>query len=200
MQSLRPHKAARSLPDVTAGPSFAGEPNRGTVTSDSTAIAVSIPHAGELLGACRVRECSASFFLLTTHSKSDSLYAHVLPERSWKGAVQLCGIAWLGVSEREPATSDYLSADFRCNVNSGHGQIMDVETSYSEFISCDRTGRRNAVPDIKDEAASVGAGELTKDMSEMTLKPEEGECSAEAPPPVADGPGSKDAQAAGNTS
>ncbi|XP_018604544.1 cAMP-dependent protein kinase inhibitor gamma isoform X2 [Scleropages formosus] len=87
-----------------------------------------------------------------------------------------------------------------CNVNSGHGQMMDVETSYSEFISCDRTGRRNAVPDIKDEAASVGAGELTKDMSEMSLKPPEGEGPSETPPPEADGPRSEEAQAAENTS
>lgn len=47
---------------------------------------------------------------------------------------------------------------------------MDVEASYSDFINCDRTGRRNAVPDIKGEAATVGAGELTKDMAQMDLK------------------------------
>lgn len=52
---------------------------------------------------------------------------------------------------------------------------MDVETSYSDFITCDRTGRRNAVPDIKGEGVTVGTGELTKDMSEMKLK-SEGEC------------------------
>lgn len=47
---------------------------------------------------------------------------------------------------------------------------MDVEASYSEFINCDRTGRRNAVPDITGDAVSVGAGELTKDMAQMDLK------------------------------
>lgn len=47
---------------------------------------------------------------------------------------------------------------------------MDVETSYSEFINCDRTGRRNAVPDIKGEAVAEGTGELTKDMAQMDLK------------------------------
>lgn len=48
---------------------------------------------------------------------------------------------------------------------------MDVETSYSEFINCDRTGRRNAVPDITGEAVVVGTGELTKGMAQMDLKP-----------------------------
>lgn len=47
---------------------------------------------------------------------------------------------------------------------------MDVEASYSEFINCDRTGRRNAVPDIKGEAAGVGTSELTKDMAQIDLK------------------------------
>lgn len=48
--------------------------------------------------------------------------------------------------------------------------MMDVEASYSEFINCDRTGRRNAVPDIKGEAVVVGTSELTKDMAQMDLK------------------------------
>ncbi|KAA8591454.1 hypothetical protein FQN60_002397 [Etheostoma spectabile] len=49
--------------------------------------------------------------------------------------------------------------------------MMDVETSYSDFINCDRTGRRNAVPDIagKGEAAA-STSELTKDLAEMDLK------------------------------
>ena len=47
---------------------------------------------------------------------------------------------------------------------------MDVETSYSDFISCDRSGRRNAVPDIAGQEAGVSASELTKDMAEMDLK------------------------------
>uniref|UniRef100_A0A3B5MMR0 Protein kinase (cAMP-dependent, catalytic) inhibitor gamma n=1 Tax=Xiphophorus couchianus TaxID=32473 RepID=A0A3B5MMR0_9TELE len=49
--------------------------------------------------------------------------------------------------------------------------MMDVETSYSDFINCDRTGRRNAVPDITGEgAATASTSELTKDMAEMDLK------------------------------
>ena len=50
--------------------------------------------------------------------------------------------------------------------------MMDVETSYSDFITCDRTGRRNAVPDIAGEggAAAGSASELTKDMAHMDLK------------------------------
>uniref|UniRef100_A0A9J7WV28 Protein kinase (cAMP-dependent, catalytic) inhibitor gamma n=1 Tax=Cyprinus carpio carpio TaxID=630221 RepID=A0A9J7WV28_CYPCA len=48
--------------------------------------------------------------------------------------------------------------------------MMDVETSYTEFINCDRTGRRNAVPDIQGEAVAKGTSELTKDMAQMDLK------------------------------
>lgn len=48
--------------------------------------------------------------------------------------------------------------------------MMDVESSYSEFINCDRTGRRNAVPDIKGDGTEVGTSELTKDMAQMDLK------------------------------
>lgn len=48
---------------------------------------------------------------------------------------------------------------------------MDVGTSYSEFINCDRTGRRNAVPDIEGtEAAGASTSELSKDLAEMDLK------------------------------
>lgn len=59
---------------------------------------------------------------------------------------------------------------FRCNERAVCEQMMDVEASYSEFINCDRTGRRNAVPDIKGEAAVVGTSELTKDMAQIDLK------------------------------
>ncbi|KAG7471943.1 hypothetical protein MATL_G00103350 [Megalops atlanticus] len=72
--------------------------------------------------------------------------------------------------------------------------MMDVETSYSEFINCDRTGRRNAVPDIKEDGAPVGTSELTKDMAQMNLQSPEGESSAASPPPEDDGTGSQEAQ------
>ncbi|XP_037337111.2 cAMP-dependent protein kinase inhibitor gamma isoform X1 [Pungitius pungitius] len=60
-----------------------------------------------------------------------------------------------------------------CNESSGHGQMMDVETSYSDFINCDRTGRRNAVPDLAGKGEGEGAAstsELAKDLAEMDLK------------------------------
>ncbi|XP_041955499.1 cAMP-dependent protein kinase inhibitor gamma isoform X1 [Alosa alosa] len=73
------------------------------------------------------------------------------------------------------------------------GQMMDVEASYSDFITCDRTGRRNAVPDITEEAQTVGTGDLTKDMAQMDLKPTEADASA-APPPEAEASGGQGAQ------
>ncbi|XP_026872300.2 cAMP-dependent protein kinase inhibitor gamma [Electrophorus electricus] len=68
------------------------------------------------------------------------------------------------------------------NEKAGHGQMMDVESSYSDFITCDRTGRRNAVPDIKGEGAVVGTGELTKDMAQMALKKGEVDAAGTSPP------------------
>lgn len=55
---------------------------------------------------------------------------------------------------------------------------MDVETSYSDFINCDRTGRRNAVPDIvgTEGKAAASTSELTKDLAGMDLK-DAGQCS-----------------------
>ncbi|XP_029975181.1 cAMP-dependent protein kinase inhibitor gamma isoform X2 [Salarias fasciatus] len=79
--------------------------------------------------------------------------------------------------------------------------MMDVETSYSDFINCDRTGRRNAVPDISGEEGSAGAStsELTKDLAEMDLKTAEGDPGA-TPAPEAEGSTSQDAQGSGGPS
>ncbi|KTF72277.1 hypothetical protein cypCar_00038135, partial [Cyprinus carpio] len=80
-----------------------------------------------------------------------------------------------------------------CNERAVCEQMMDVEASYSEFINCDRTGRRNAVPDIKGEAVAVGTGELSKDMAQMDLKAAEGDASG-SPAPEAEASGSQDKQ------
>lgn len=80
--------------------------------------------------------------------------------------------------------------------------MMDVGTSYSEFINCDRTGRRNAVPDIAGEGegeAAASTSELTKDLAEMDLKAAEGDPGA-SPAPEAEGSTSQDAQGGGGPS
>ncbi|XP_020839780.1 cAMP-dependent protein kinase inhibitor gamma isoform X2 [Phascolarctos cinereus] len=48
--------------------------------------------------------------------------------------------------------------------------VMEVESSYTDFISCDRTGRRNAVPDIQDDSAAVSVRKLTGNMEELALE------------------------------
>ncbi|KAJ8265714.1 hypothetical protein COCON_G00148130 [Conger conger] len=78
--------------------------------------------------------------------------------------------------------------------------MMDVETSYSEFITCDRAGRRNAVPDIKEEGASTGTSELTKDMAQMNLESTAGEGSESSPPPEDAGSRNQEAEAGGGPS
>ncbi|XP_056240993.1 cAMP-dependent protein kinase inhibitor gamma isoform X2 [Seriola aureovittata] len=86
-----------------------------------------------------------------------------------------------------------------CNESAGHGQMMDVETSYSDFINCDRTGRRNAVPDITGEGTvAASTSELTKDLAEMDLKAA-GDAGA-SPAPEAEGSTSQDAQGSGGPS
>ncbi|XP_034445973.1 cAMP-dependent protein kinase inhibitor gamma [Hippoglossus hippoglossus] len=78
--------------------------------------------------------------------------------------------------------------------------MMDVETSYSDFINCDRTGRRNAVPDIAgQEKSAASTSELTKDLAGMDLKAAEGDPGA-APAPEAEGATSQEAQGSGGPS
>ncbi|XP_037337112.2 cAMP-dependent protein kinase inhibitor gamma isoform X2 [Pungitius pungitius] len=89
-----------------------------------------------------------------------------------------------------------------CNESSGHGQMMDVETSYSDFINCDRTGRRNAVPDLAGKGEGEGAAstsELAKDLAEMDLKAAEGDPGA-SPAPKVEGSTSQEAQGGGGPS
>ncbi|XP_053704812.1 cAMP-dependent protein kinase inhibitor gamma [Synchiropus splendidus] len=78
--------------------------------------------------------------------------------------------------------------------------MMDVETSYSDFINCDRTGRRNAVPDIAgQDKAAASTSELTKDLAGMDLKAAEGE-PGESPAAAGEGSASPDAQGGGGPS
>ncbi|OCT60112.1 cAMP-dependent protein kinase inhibitor gamma [Xenopus laevis] len=49
-------------------------------------------------------------------------------------------------------------------------EMMDLESAYSEFISCDRTGRRNAVPDLKGEEGKGQIGELSENMGELAIQ------------------------------
>ncbi|XP_036609157.1 cAMP-dependent protein kinase inhibitor gamma-like [Trichosurus vulpecula] len=47
--------------------------------------------------------------------------------------------------------------------------MMEVESSYTDFISRDRTGCRNAVPDIQDDSAAVSMRKLMGTMGELAL-------------------------------
>ncbi|XP_075032914.1 cAMP-dependent protein kinase inhibitor gamma [Mixophyes fleayi] len=52
---------------------------------------------------------------------------------------------------------------------------MDVESAYTEFISCDRTGRRNAVPDITGECSTTGVKDLSENMGDLSIQGAEGQ-------------------------
>ncbi|NXJ05242.1 IPKG inhibitor, partial [Odontophorus gujanensis] len=48
---------------------------------------------------------------------------------------------------------------------------MEVESStYADFISCDRAGRRNAVHDIQQDANTISMSSLTKDIGELDVE------------------------------
>ncbi|KAL1762892.1 cAMP-dependent protein kinase inhibitor gamma [Sigmodon hispidus] len=58
---------------------------------------------------------------------------------------------------------------------------MEVESSYSVFICCDRTGRRNAVPDIQSDSEAVSVQKLAGDMGELALEGAEGQAQGSVP-------------------
>ncbi|XP_063815629.1 cAMP-dependent protein kinase inhibitor gamma [Pseudophryne corroboree] len=55
---------------------------------------------------------------------------------------------------------------------------MDLESAYTEFITCDRTGRRNAVPDIKGECSTSGVKDLSENMGDLSIQGAEGQTAA----------------------
>ncbi|XP_069507433.1 cAMP-dependent protein kinase inhibitor gamma [Ambystoma mexicanum] len=73
---------------------------------------------------------------------------------------------------------------------------MEVETAYTDFISCDRTGRRNAVPDIKGEPTSGSMRELTGDMGDLAIQGETQEGATGANPGPVERPEGQDSSSA----
>uniref|UniRef100_A0A669P2Z3 cAMP-dependent protein kinase inhibitor gamma n=1 Tax=Phasianus colchicus TaxID=9054 RepID=A0A669P2Z3_PHACC len=60
---------------------------------------------------------------------------------------------------------------------------MEVESStYTDFISCDRAGRRNAVHDIQRDANTISMRKLTKDIGELGVEGAEASTSSERDP------------------
>ncbi|XP_029469053.1 cAMP-dependent protein kinase inhibitor gamma [Rhinatrema bivittatum] len=57
---------------------------------------------------------------------------------------------------------------------------MEVESAYSDFITCDRTGRRNAVPDIKGDSNSSSVRELAGDMGDLSIQGADSQASTAA--------------------
>ncbi|NXG55722.1 IPKG inhibitor, partial [Hemiprocne comata] len=49
---------------------------------------------------------------------------------------------------------------------------MEVEssTTYTDFISCDRAGRRNAVHDIQQDATTISMRNLSEDLGDLTVE------------------------------
>ncbi|KAM9372009.1 cAMP-dependent protein kinase inhibitor gamma [Phaethornis superciliosus] len=48
---------------------------------------------------------------------------------------------------------------------------MEVESStYTDFISCDRAGRRNAVHDIEQDATTISMRKLSEDLGDLAVE------------------------------
>lgn len=47
---------------------------------------------------------------------------------------------------------------------------MEIEPSYTDFISCDRTGRRNAIHDIQGDTTSISMRKLAGDIGELSIE------------------------------
>ncbi|XP_042317461.1 cAMP-dependent protein kinase inhibitor gamma [Sceloporus undulatus] len=52
-------------------------------------------------------------------------------------------------------------------------EIMETEPAYSEFISCDRSGRRNAIADLQGDAAALKLENLASTLDDIALEEEE---------------------------
>ncbi|XP_078248705.1 cAMP-dependent protein kinase inhibitor gamma isoform X1 [Pogona vitticeps] len=57
--------------------------------------------------------------------------------------------------------------------------IMESEAAYSDFISCDRSGRRNAIHDLQGDAAALNLEKLASTMDDIAITEEEQLLSAE---------------------
>ncbi|KAJ8400612.1 hypothetical protein AAFF_G00393810 [Aldrovandia affinis] len=66
-----------------------------------------------------------------------------------------------------------------CNERFSPGEMMEVEPAPSDFATCDRTGRRNAVPDIKGEGGGASTSDFGKAVAQMDMQAADGHTSAE---------------------
>ena len=51
---------------------------------------------------------------------------------------------------------------------------MESEAAYSDFISCDRSGRRNAIHDLQGDAAALNLEKLASTMDDIAITEEGG--------------------------
>ncbi|XP_062976347.1 cAMP-dependent protein kinase inhibitor gamma [Elgaria multicarinata webbii] len=50
---------------------------------------------------------------------------------------------------------------------------MDAEPAYSDFITSDRSGRRNAIHDLQGDAAALQLEKLASTMEDISIEKEE---------------------------
>ncbi|XP_069728190.1 cAMP-dependent protein kinase inhibitor gamma isoform X2 [Phaenicophaeus curvirostris] len=66
---------------------------------------------------------------------------------------------------------EVLSTCCRGNILQAYRDAMEVESStYTDFISCDRAGRRNAVHDIQRDASTISMRKLTEDLGDLAVE------------------------------
>ncbi|RMB95660.1 hypothetical protein DUI87_27772 [Hirundo rustica rustica] len=89
-----------------------------------------------------------------------------------QGNLQGIGELVLGLSIPGPGIRvGFWKVMFTPSVLQANRDAMEVESStYTDFISCDRAGRRNAVHDIQREATTISMRKLTEDMGELAVE------------------------------
>ncbi|XP_076208294.1 cAMP-dependent protein kinase inhibitor gamma isoform X2 [Aptenodytes patagonicus] len=76
-------------------------------------------------------------------------------------------------AERNRTFSDLeaLCAHCKGGALQAYRDAMEVESStYTDFISCDRAGRRNAVHDIQRDATTISMRKLTEDLGDLAVE------------------------------
>uniref|UniRef100_A0A7M4EYR5 cAMP-dependent protein kinase inhibitor gamma n=1 Tax=Crocodylus porosus TaxID=8502 RepID=A0A7M4EYR5_CROPO len=94
------------------------------------------------------------------------------------GPPQEIQIGWPKNSRSDQASSKEHVSTRDSHIFGNANEVMEVEATYSDFISCDRAGRRNAVHDIQGDASAISMRKLAGNISELSIEASENQAGA----------------------